>query len=365
MRLLVKNTVVIIAAIAISCAVVTQILQTKKSAETTLANERARLIEQNRVAFEKRILTPHSSQKIQIIQNTDDVRDFVKFKDSYFAATGGGLAQYDESGKREKHFTVADGLPESDLTKLTVYGGKLFIGTRTKNLVTFDGEKFENYVFTDRQIQSVTAFAEADGRLLIGTFNGGLLKYDGAIFTEIKADGSRIAAVNCLQQNGAKLFVGTFDSGVYIYENAVWRHLTSADNLPSNRVVGIAVKDKNLYVATDFGLAVQQEDTFRPVAVLPTLSSLVQRGDDFFLTKDDGEILTFNNSIKQFSASKNLQNARLKMTGEKLWLISDQGISAIADNRVKPFAQAENLSLTDNFASALTFDRAGNLWVGT
>lgn len=365
MRLSFKNKLFSGLIILISCAVVYQILQIKKSAETTLANERARLIEQNRVTFEKRFLTPHSSQKIQIIQNTLETRDFIKFKDSYYAATGGGLVQFDEGGRREKHFTVADGLPESDLTALAVYENKLYIGTRTKNLVVFDGEKFENYVFTDRKINAVTAFAASGGRLLIGTFGGGLLEFDGENFTEIKADDRKISAVNCVYKNGAKLYVGTFDNGVYIYENSVWTHFTTAENLPSNRVVGILIKDKNLYVATDFGLAVLQETSFQTIAILPALSGLVLRNNQILLIKDNGEIYTFDNSIKQFSAQKNLQNACLKTADEKLWLVSNQGISEIDGVKIKPFNQTENASLTDNFVSAIAFDRAENLWVGT
>ncbi len=365
MRLSNRKKTIIGAMILISCFVIFQILRVKKSAETTLANERARLLEQNRVAFEKRTLTPHSSRKIQIIQNTLDTRSFIKFKNDYYAATGGGLAQFDESGKREKHFTVADGLPESDLTALTVFENKLFIGTRTKNLVVFDGERFENYVFTDRQINAVTAFAEADGRLLIGTFSGGLLEYDGANFTEIKADGKRIAAINCLVKNAAKLYVGTFDNGVHIYENGVWTQFTTAENLPSNRIVGILIKDKNLYVATDFGLAVRQENSFRTLANLSALSSAVVWNNQILLTKDSGEIYVFDDSLKEFSAAKNLQNSRLTTVENKLFLISNQGISEVEGKRIVPFAQAENVSLTDNFASALASDRAGNLWVGT
>ena len=365
MRLSFKKKLFGIAAILISCAVVYQVLQIKRSAETTLANERARLIEQNRVAFEKRFLTPHSSPKIQIFQNTDDTRDFIKFKNSFYAATSGGLVAFDEGGVIEKHFTVADGLPESDLTALAVFGNKLFIGTRTKNLVVFDGEKFENYVFTDRKIQAVTAFTESDGRLLIGTFGGGLLEYDGTNFTEIKANDKRIAAVNCLYKNGAKLFVGTFDSGVYIYENDVWTNYTTAENLPSNRVVGFTIKDKNIYAATDFGLAVLQENVFRPLAVLPALSSVTLLNNQITLTKDDGEVFTFDNSIKQVSATKNLQNARLKNLDGETYLLSNSGISKFDGAKIKPFNQSKNASPTDNFASAITFDRAGNLWLGT
>lgn len=364
MRLSFRKKLIIGTTFLISFAVVYQVFQIKKSAETTLANERARLLERNRVAFEKRFLTPHSSQKIQIVQSIADTRDFIKFKNDFYAATGGGLVQFDENGKVKKHFTVLDGLPESDLTALAVYSGKIYIGTRTKNLISFDGERFENHVFTDRQIQTITAFTEADGQLLIGTFNGGLLEYDGKNFTEIKADGKRISAIVCLAKIGAKLYAGTFDNGLHVYENGVWSQFTIAENLPSNRVVGILEKGVNLYIATDFGLAVREKNSFRSVADLPSLASAIVWNKQILLTEDNGEIYVFDDALQSFSAAKNLQKARLVAIETRIFLISNQGISEIEGKKITPFNQAENSSLTDNFASATAFDRAGNLWVG-
>lgn len=353
-----------ILALAVFSVASFQVYRIYNSARQTISAERARLLEQNRVTFEKRLLTPHQTSQIQIIQNTRDTRDFASFKNSFFAATGGGLVQFDGDGKLKKHFTVLDGLPESDLTALSVYEGKLFIGTRTKNLIVFDGERFENYTFTNRQIQTVTAFAVADGRLLIGTFNGGLLEFDGANFTEIKADGKTISGINCLARIGAKLYVGTFANGLHIYENGVWTHFTTGENLPSNRIVGIVEKDKNLYVATDFGLAVRQENTFRKINNLPALSGAILWKNEILLTRDNGATYVFNESLQEFSAAKNLQNARLTAINDKLFLISNQGIFSVEGKKFTPFEQTEIDSLTDNFASALTFDRVGNLWVG-
>ena len=56
-----------------------------------LANERAHLIKRDHVPFEKKTLTPTSSQYIQIIQNTHEVRDIAEFDGSYFVATSGRL----------------------------------------------------------------------------------------------------------------------------------------------------------------------------------------------------------------------------------------------------------------------------------
>ena len=131
-RLSLKSKVISGGLIAVLCIVVFQIIKIQRTALNTLATERARLLEQNRVKYEKIPLTPHLNQNLQIWQNTNDVRDIVNFKDSYFAATSGGLLQLSAEGKTIKHFTVLDGLPESDLTALTVFSNRLFIGTKTK-----------------------------------------------------------------------------------------------------------------------------------------------------------------------------------------------------------------------------------------
>lgn len=365
MRLSRKSKIIGAAAILFSFAFVYQILQIKKSAGNTLAETRARLSEKNNVPFEKKVLTPHSSDKIRILQNNDETRDFARFRDSYFAATGGGLAQFSEDGKLLKHFTVLDGLPESDLTCLSVWRDRLFIGTRSKNLIAFDGEKFEQFSWTDRQAQAVTAFSERDGKLLIGTFGGGLLEFDGANFTEIKADGKRISRINCLFASGARIYVGTFDNGLWIYENDFWTHLTTVENLPSNRVVGIISKGADVYVATDFGLSVLQNKNLRTLAVLPSLSGLALFDNQIYLTKDDGELFTFNDSLKEFRATENRQNSRLVLADERLWLLSNRGVSKITSGKIHAFNQTESNMPTDNFISALAFDNDENLWLGT
>lgn len=354
------------AILLLAVGIIFTVVRIHNSALQTLADERARQMEQEIVPFEKKILTPFPTQKVRIVQNTKEVRDFVKFGDSYYAATDGGLAQFSLDGKPEKHFTVLDGLPESDLTSLAVYQNKLFIGTRTKNLVTFDGEKFENYVWTDRKAQSVTAFAESGGRLLIGTFGGGLLEYDGQNFREIKAHDQKIAGVTCIYKNAAKLYVGTFKDGLFTNETGTWKNFTTAEKLPSNCIVGIAVKDRNLYVATDFGLAILRDKIFEPISLLPALSSLVLANDgSLLLAKENGEIYNFDKSLKESSAKSDLHNAHLINRENQTRLLSDQGISNFENGKFASFTPAENNSLSDNFVSALAFDANENLWIGT
>lgn len=365
MRLSLKSKFIGLAAILFAGVCFYQTLSVKKNAGNTLAETRARLLERDRVPFERKALTPRLSDKIRILQNTDDTRDIIRFRGAYFAATGGGLVQFSEDGRILKHFTVLDGLPESDLICLLVWRDRLFVGTRTSNLIAFDGEKFEQFNWTDRQARAVTALLENDGNLLIGTFGGGLIEYDGTNFTEIKASDQRISAINCLFKSAARIYVGTFDNGLWIAENDTWTHLTVSENLPSNRVVGIAAKGDKIYVATDFGLAVWQDRNLRALAVLPSLASLVLHENRIFLTKDNGAIYTFENSLKEFHKAENRHNARLIAAEEKLWFLTNQGISKIIGGKIKVFNQNEKNQPTDNFVSAMAFDKNENLWVGT
>lgn len=357
----------LLAALVFTFAV--EIIRVKNSARSELEKERSR--HKSHLPFERTNLIPHSKNNIQILQNINETRDFVKFQDSYFAATNGGFVQFSTDGNLINHFTVLDGLSESDLTDLIVFNAKLFIGTRSQGLLVFDGEKFESYKWTDRDAQAITAFLIDDGRLLIGTFAGGLIEFDGKNFGEIKPEDKKLLTVNSLIKDGSRLFVGTFDNGLWILESGVWKHFTTADGLPSNRVVGVAGNGENVFVATDFGLVqtanFQTNKPFRLIATLPTLSGIAKHKNQIFITKADGEVFTLGEkfTLKESAKNKELSEARLMKIDENLFLLAKQGIFQANGGNFKQFSKTENNFLTDNFISALAFDTNGNLWTGT
>ncbi len=346
-----------------------EIIRVKNSARSELEKERSR--HKSHLPFERTNLIPHSKNNVQIWQNINETRDFVKFQDTYFAATNGGLVQFSADGNLIKHFTVLDGLSESDLTSLIVFNAKLFIGTRSQGLLTFDGENFESYKFTDRDAQAITTFLIDDGRLLIGTFGGGLIEFDGENFSEIKPEDKKLLTVNCLIKDGSRLFVGTFDNGLWILESSIWKHFTTAEGLPSNRVVGVASDGENVFVATDFGLVqtanFQTNKPFRLISTLPTLSSIAKHNNQIFITKADGEVFTLGEkfTLKESAKNKEFSEARLLETDGNLFLLSKQGIFQTNGANFKQFGKTENNFLTDNFISALAFETNGNLWAGT
>ena len=350
-------------------ALTVQSVRIYNAVQRQLAAEKSRLKSAEIIPFDKFVLTPHQTSHIEIRQNINEARSLVKFRNSYFAATGGGLLELSETGEKVKHFTVSDGLAESDLTTLAVFRDQLFIGTRSKNLLTYDGEKFENYVWTDRQAQIVTSLLADENRLLIGTFAGGLIEFDGGVFREIKAEDKRIIAVNCLYKTDSRLFVGTFNNGIWIFEAGVWRNFTNADGLPSNRIVGITQTGENIFVATDFGIVkstdFDQTKPFQIVKNTAAISSIAAINDKVFYAKADGEVFLLDEKSTVKESENKSADARLINADDKLFLLTNHGIFESEKTHFKPFYKSENADLTDNFVSALAFDANGNLWAGT
>jgi ligand-binding sensor domain-containing protein len=354
--------------------------------------------------FEKDTLRAFAGGGVGLIQNSLATRGLAQFNGSIFAATGGGLVEFDEDGKAKRRYTTLDGLPESDLTSLAVFNSKLFIGSRSRGLIVFDGKRFERYRWTDRDAQAVTALLEDRGRLLIGTFAGGLLEFDGARFREIKAESNqsgqsepiRLAGITSLVTDGARLFVGTFAGGLWVNDSDHWSHFTVDDGLLSNRVVGIVADGDQLIVASDFGVAACDRTLsamhFRTIATLPELSSAVRFRGQILLCKDGGEIFRLgsderNNHIQlspvDWKRPESLSSCQLaafangkQPMGETLWLMSGEGMWRLGWQderlsgapRVSRFGETPNQTpgaLKSNVITALAFDDLGRLWAGS
>ena len=364
--------------------------QVKRRVDQHLAEARARHEKENLIPFERKALKPISSKAIEIWQTHEITRAIVKFNDSYFVASDGGLIELDQNGKIVRHYTVLDGLPESDLLTLAAFDSKLFIGTRTQGLVEFDGSQFRGLSWTDRTSQSIDALFADEGRLLIGTRAGGLIAFDGREFKELTAgiEHKRVLEICLISKAGSRLFVGTFADGLWMEEAGRWSHFTTVDGLLSNRVVGVAVANQNLLVATDFGLTVapiaslSNENTSSPrfltIATLPSLSSLALTAESVVVSKDNGEIFSFRTD-REISASRqvsplawtsagNLAGTRLILLDKHLWLLSEEGLyrAGIQEKSFVAWGQPDrNHTLTTNLVSALTIDSQARVWAGS
>ena len=379
-RLLFRLAVILPTVLLLGVAIFS-FFQIRNAADSKLAAARAQSERENDIPFTKNTRSNLNELPIQIWQNTQNVRDVRPFQGFVYAATDGGLLQLSEDGKIVRHFTVLDGLTESDLTCLAVFNDRLFIGTNSTGLLAFDGERFENYLWHDREAKTVSALLPDNGRLLIGTFGGGLIEFDGSRFVEKTSAAGRLAKINFLVKENQKLFVGTFDDGLWIEAaGGNWRHFTTAAGLFSNRIVGVvATNGENIFVGTDLGISetdqIEQSDgkPFRPVAGLPTLSGLVKNGGEILAVKNDGEVFTLVGDktrslspVSVIGAGPDLTDARLISSENSCWLLNSSGIFR---RNQHSFARFNFLigdnQLTSNTVSALAVDRSGQIWAGT
>ena len=360
----------------------------KRRADRSVAEAGSSLETQSLIQFEHRPYSRIDNPAVSIWQSYKATRAIERFNDSIFVATDGGLVEFDPAGKLRRHYTVLDGLPESDLLSLAIFNSKLFIGTRTSGLVAFDGTAFEGYRWTDRASQSIDALLADSGRLLIGTRAGGLIAFDGSQFKEIKAgaEHKRLAEITLLSRSGGRLFVGTFSDGLWTEEGARWSHFTVADGLLSNRVVGIAAEEQNVFVASDYGLATAPLTNvasgngarFLSVAALPSLSSLVQFDGKLVLCKDNGEALAVPGDADlshlrraiptNWNRASLSTGSRVAALDDDLWLLNSDGVHRAADGsstlRFSRWGETRQ-SLTSNLISALSVDSQTRLWAGT
>src|SRR5215217_5103485 len=379
MRSPIRKTLLLLLLLALVAALIS-VWRVKQRADQQLAEERARRDQQNLVPFEQKLLKPISSKAIEIWQNYQAARAIARFNHSYFVASDGGLVELDQTGKLVRHYTVLDGLPESDLLSLAVFNSKLFIGTRTEGLVEFNGSQFRGYRWTDRTSQSIDALFADEGRLLIGTRAGGLMAFNGREFKEVTAgtEHERLLEINNISKDGSRLFIGTFADGLWIEEGGRWSHFTTVDGLLSNRIVGVAFAGQSLFVATDFGVSVtaKKQAHFQTLVTLPSLSSLACAADSLVLSKDNGETFTFRTD-QEISPSRqvtpiawtragNVTGARLTALDNQLWLLTEEGLYRTAQaNAFVAWGQSDrNRTLTTNLVSALTIDSDARVWAG-
>ena len=383
-----KRTLILLAGLALSGALFGAWL-IKQRAEKSLAEQRSLLETQTIIPFEYKSYSQINSPAISIWQSYKATRAIAKFNDSVFVATDGGLVQFGPTGNLLRHYTILDGLPESDLLSLATFNSKLFIGTRTSGLVAFDGTQFEGYRWTDRISQSIDALLSDSGRLLIGTRAGGLIAFDGSQFKEIKAgaERERLVGITFLSRSGVKLLVGTFADGVWIEDGARWSHFTIADGLLSNRVVGMVAGEENLFVASDFGLATApltnltatetRQPRFLQVAVLPALSSMVHFGGKLVLCKDNSETFALSTDSSHLRRTipatwnrvTTSTGSTLTTLEHELWLLGNDGVhradeSDSSEIRFSRWGEIRQ-SLASNVISALSVDSQGRLWAGT
>jgi ligand-binding sensor domain-containing protein len=359
----------------------------------TIRAERERLAGEDRVDVEVSQLRAPSTDGVTALVNASEARAVAAFNGSRYLATGGGLVELDDAGGVRRRYTTSDGLPANALTALAVFRDRLFIGTSSAGLISFDGNSFTGYRFKKPAAVNISALASTESELFIGTLDAGLIEYDGEQFSRRlkSAPGADFKRVTSILPHDSRLYIGTYDEGLYIWREAQMWRVGVAEGLPSRRVTALAVMPDSfseyglVAVATDFGLVgLNDADEIKPISNRANVTSLVVSEGKLWAGLFGGGIIDLGasraasqgqssgapNSLSETPGLPRSEPALVAVTDGHLWALTREGAYLRSEGSQSPRFSPVAASivggrvLTADHVTGLAFDQSGRLWVG-
>jgi len=336
----------------------------------------------DRIVVEVEDLTPPRATGVTLWLSNEPPIDVEPFDGKLYAATDSGLEVFGLDGRLDRRYTTLDGLPENTLTALERFANKLYIGTRSGGLISFDGSRFTRYRFVRLSASYVTALRTIRGELVVGTFDAGVFEFDGQQFTRryVATAGGDLGHVTALLESGARVYAGTFESGLVEWREGQVARIGQAEGLPSKRVTGLAVQGGSVFVATDLGVA-RLDDAGHATTVDTTANTtgIAVSGDRVLVSSLTRGVVQVD-PIRAASGVAPAQSGKgtsldattvlgVKLEDDSIWALTASGLFVAsardAGLRFERFGDDRpDSGLTAGHVSALAVDTEGRLWVG-
>ncbi|MEZ4340372.1 MAG: hypothetical protein R3B82_27445 [Sandaracinaceae bacterium] len=178
-----------------------------------------------------------------------------------WVTTGRELCRH--RGERWRCWTGDATFPVAQLHAVTTDAeGRVWVGG-LHGLYRFDPatERFTRHTVSSGAlpVDWVTALVPWGRGVMAGTYHGGLAIEQGGAFTIVREgqDGLPSGWVNphAIRRVGDEVWIGTLERGLVVGRPGAWRHLTTADGLPSDDVTDVLADASGVWVATRGGLA--------------------------------------------------------------------------------------------------------------
>jgi peptide/nickel transport system permease protein len=210
-------------------------------------------------------------------------------------------------------------------------------------------------------------WAEASGLLWFGT-DEGVSRYSSTGWdTFEEAAGEEITSV--WSDRPADLWFGTAGAGVLHFRSNRWTTYTTADGLPSDRVLSVSGwGSRTVWVGTDQGASLYDGDTWTTFLDGEAVYAIWAEGRTTFwfgtgrgLSRFDGDAWT------TITTADGLPDDRVRaLWGDgngNLWVGTEGGVGRYDGETWRVFTTADDL--VGNYVNVILGDDAGILWVGT
>ncbi|MBL8177698.1 MAG: hypothetical protein JNK48_23675 [Bryobacterales bacterium] len=306
-------------------------------------------------------------------------RDVALFQDDLWIITASSLEQRSPQGDVVRVFTTGRDLPPAPLAKMAagLAGAaahrQLFLATAGEGLLVFDGSGFRQIRAQAQGYRQLTALLPLEtGQVLLGTARNGVLAWDGRRLSVFHPSLAGLP-VTALGGKLDDLWIGTLDQGVIHLRAGEVTRIGSAQGLPDNHVLSIAVEGSDVWVGTPMGVGKigggrferTYAEGFFANAILPREGRLL--------------IGTLEEGVLEIDASARRPHADLPLVGrqqghvEKLFEAGGELHALFRDGLSRRSAgrsawirvgKPQPAPLTDGNIAALAAEAGGKLWVG-
>ena len=319
--------------------------------------------------------------------------------DSVWAGTdGSGIALFDGSSWSVLSSSNS-GLKDNRVLALSMDSeSRRFVGT-VDGLMEYSGGNWTGYTLVNSQLQQTSRTTEvafdSQGNVWIGTGEDfasdgyGLVKYDGSSWTVFNTSNSDLpgnTVTSVVVGPDDRIWAGTVE-GLAIYDGTTWEVFAGFDApLPSEEILdlevtssgvgwivtnsGIARKDGSDWTSFTTGNSSLPADDITSIAV--DSNGTVWAGTRYEgVVKYDGSSWTFGNGDNRVLQSALVGDVAVDANGNvwvaKLYSSDIRGgvMKYDGENWTNFLARNSAFPWTAGGAYALTFDEAGNLWIGS
>lgn len=264
----------------------------------------------------------------------NNLSHIIQSKDGYiWISTFEGLIRFD--GKNFEIFTQKD-FPAFKTNGIYQVAedidGGLWLATQGSGLLKLKNDKVTNATpdFSD-PISAV--YSSRSGVVWMGTINSGVFSLIDGRREELRFEGLKGAPIRKLvSDHSGRIWIASEGHGLFVYDHGIVTRYTSANGLPNDRVVALALGEENeVWVGTTAGLCKWD-------------------GDQFLMVEGfEGKRITdiYEDDYQSLWVGTRSGCARVRQGNSKIeWITADDGLGG-------------------NAIAALTFDLEGSLWLCT
>ncbi|MFC1485783.1 two-component regulator propeller domain-containing protein [Candidatus Latescibacterota bacterium] len=309
---------------------------------------------------------------VTVIQYTDPsyITGIVKWDDSLYCATRGGLVWWDIDSRHYTVITTAEGLISNVLTDIVVDGRNILWVSSHEGMASFDGVTWRYYGEAQGLPSSYVTdlTVDLDGNVWAATRDG-VVWWDGRrfnVFTEEGGPGQKpITAI--FFDKGGNIWITAEDDGIYYKIEGEWQYL-------SGKTGHVAQSwDMNIWVYDGMEISYWTGLTFVGYPMYNYIPAVNARYIDATDTRiwyftDGGVHSTIGNrDWLNFDESNGLVSndvtSGLVVSNDEIYVGTSSGLSVIRNGEIENYV-IPNTPIGYNFIS-INFDSQDRLWLGT